>query len=75
MLSDKSGVDLSGVKFGINPFCEIALEEALRFKEKNWIESVIAVTIGPESAQSVLRTALALGADKAIHINTQLSTD
>ncbi len=61
------GVDFKGVKFSMNPFCEIALEEALRLKEKG-ASSVHAVTVGPASAGDVLRTALALGADRATHV-------
>lgn len=52
----------------MNPFCEIAIEEAVRLKEKNKVSEIIALTIGPKQSQETLRTALALGADKAIHI-------
>ena len=62
------GVDLKGVKFSMNPFCEIALEEALRLKERGVAASVHAVTVGPLSTGDVLRTALALGADRATHV-------
>ncbi|MGV6807285.1 MAG: electron transfer flavoprotein subunit beta/FixA family protein [bacterium] len=68
--SDGSGVDLNNVKMSINPFCEIAVEEAVRLKEKGTATEVIAVTAGPQQAQEQLRTALALGADRAIHIQT-----
>ncbi|WP_372761091.1 electron transfer flavoprotein subunit beta/FixA family protein [Pseudoalteromonas sp.] len=68
--SDKSDVDLTNVKMAMNPFCEIAIEEAIRLKEAGTATEVIAVTIGPKAAQEQLRTALALGADKAIHIET-----
>ena len=68
MKSDFSGVVTEGVKHALNPFDEIAMEEAVRLKEKKIAKEVIAVTCGPPVAQEVLRTALALGADKAIHV-------
>lgn len=67
---DQSGVDTDGVKMSINPFDEIALEEALRIREHNQAEEVIAVTVGTSAAQQQLRTALAMGADRAIHVQT-----
>ncbi|KAI8471622.1 MAG: hypothetical protein J3K34DRAFT_384679 [Monoraphidium minutum] len=67
---DKSGVDLANVKMSMNPFCEIALEEALRLKEKKVVDEVVAVSAGPQQAQETLRTALAMGADRAIHVST-----
>ncbi len=63
---DGSGVDLANVKMSMNPFDEIAVEEALRLKEKGAATEVIAVSVGPEKAQETLRTALAMGADRAI---------
>lgn len=63
---DGSGVALDGVKMSINPFDEIALEEALRIRERNQATEVIAVAIGPEEVQTQLRSALAMGADRAI---------
>lgn len=63
---DGSGVDLANVKMSMNPFDEIAVEEALRLKEKGVATEVIAVSIGPDKAQETLRTALAMGADRAI---------
>jgi electron transfer flavoprotein beta subunit len=63
---DGSGVALDGVKMSINPFDEIALEEALRIKERNQASEVIAVAIGPDDVQTQLRSALAMGADRAI---------
>ena len=66
--SDGSGVDLANVKMSMNPFDEIAVEEAVRLKENGKAEEVVAVTIGPKKAQETLRTALAMGADRAIHI-------
>ena len=65
---DGSGVDLSNIKMSMNPFDEIALEEAIRIKEANRAEEIIAVSIGPEQSQETLRTALAMGADRAILI-------
>ena len=69
--ADKTDVDLANVKMAMNPFCEIAIEEAIRLKEAGTATEVVAVTIGNESSQEQLRTALALGADKAIHIETE----
>ena len=68
--SDNSDVDLTNVKMAMNPFCEIAIEEAIRLKEAGTATEVVAVTIGAKTSQEQLRTALALGADKAIHIET-----
>ena len=68
--ADHSDVDLTNVKMAMNPFCEIAVEEAVRLKEKGAASEVVAVTVGPKAAQEQLRTALALGADRAIHIET-----
>jgi len=67
---DQSGVDLANVKMSMNPFCEIAVEEAVRQKEKGAVTEVVAVSIGPAQAQETLRTALAMGADRAILIQT-----
>ena len=67
---DLSDVDLTNVKMAMNPFCEIAVEEAVRLKEKGVATEVVAVTVGPKAAQEQLRTALALGADRAIHVET-----
>ncbi|MCF6434054.1 electron transfer flavoprotein subunit beta/FixA family protein [Pseudoalteromonas sp. MMG022] len=67
---DSSDVDLSNVKMAMNPFCEIAVEEAIRLKEAGTASEVVAVSIGDKACQEQLRTALALGADKAIHIET-----
>ena len=68
MKSDFSGVVTEGVKHSMNPFDEIAMEEAVRLKEKKLVSEVIAVSCGPTQSQEVLRTALALGADRAIHV-------
>ena len=64
--ADRTGVDLTNVKMSINPFDEIAVEEAVRLKEKGKLSEIIAVSIGPAGAQETLRTALAMGADRAI---------
>src|SRR6478735_3300126 len=67
---DGSGVDLANVKMSMNPFDEIAVEEAIRLKEKGVVTEIIAVSIGPAKAQETLRTALAMGADRAILVQT-----
>ncbi|MBN8410861.1 MULTISPECIES: electron transfer flavoprotein subunit beta/FixA family protein [Halomonas] len=67
---DGSDVDLTNVKMAMNPFCEIAVEEAVRLKEQGVATEVVAVTVGPKAAQEQLRTALALGADRAIHVES-----
>jgi electron transfer flavoprotein beta subunit len=67
---DGSGVDLANVKMSMNPFDEIAVEEAIRLKEKGAASEIVAVSIGPARAQETLRTALAMGADRAILIQT-----
>ena len=69
--SDESGVDLNNVKMAINPFCEIAVEEAVRLKESGVAEEIVAVTIGSSAAQEQLRTSLALGADRAILVESE----
>ena len=63
---DQSGVDLANVKMSMNPFDEISVEEAVRLKEKGVVSEIVAVSIGPQQAQETLRTALAMGADRAI---------
>lgn len=73
--SDQSAVDLANVKMSINPFCEIAVEEAIRLKEKGVATEVVAVSIGDKSCQEQLRTALALGADRAIQVDTDESLE
>ncbi|HEX6071680.1 MAG TPA: electron transfer flavoprotein subunit beta/FixA family protein [Sphingomicrobium sp.] len=67
---DGSGVDLMNVKMSMNPFDEIAVEEAIRLKEKGQATEIVAVSIGPAKAQETLRTALAMGADRAILVQT-----
>ena len=66
--TDKSGVDLTNVKMSMNPFDEIALEEAIRIKESGSCSEIIAVSIGISQSQETLRTALAMGADRAVLI-------
>ncbi len=73
--SDGSGVDLDNAKMAINPFCEIAVEEAIRMKEAGVADEVIAVSIGPQAAQEQLRTALALGADRGILVESDEAVD
>jgi electron transfer flavoprotein beta subunit len=68
VLADHTGVDLNNVKMAMNPFCEIAIEEAVRLKEKGLANEVIAITVGDEKSQEQLRTAMALGADRSIWI-------
>ena len=71
--ADNSDVDLTNVKMAMNPFCEIAVEEAVRLKEKGMAEEIVVVSIGDKACQEQLRTALALGADRAIQIDTELN--
>jgi electron transfer flavoprotein beta subunit len=73
--ADGSGVELSNVKMSMNPFDEIAVEEAIRLKEKGKVTEIIAVSIGPQAAQETLRTALAMGADRAILIKTDVNCE
>lgn len=68
--SDGSGVDLNNVKMAINPFCEIAVEEAVRLKERGVASEVVAVSMGTKACQEQIRTALALGADRGILVET-----
>ena len=68
--SDGTGVDLANVKMSMNPFDEIAVEEAIRLKEKGVATEIVAVSVGPAKAQETLRTALAMGADRAILVQT-----
>ena len=71
--SDQSGVDIANVKMSMNPFDEIAIEEAVRLKEAGIATEVIAISAGPTACQETLRTALAIGADRAILVETELS--
>lgn len=70
-LVDGSGVDITNAKMSINPFCEIALEEAIRLKEQGHATEIVVVCIGSLAVHEQLRSALALGADRALHINTE----
>jgi len=69
--SDNSGIDLANTKMAINPFCEIAVEEAIRLKEAGIADEIIAVSIGPGNCQEQIRTALALGADRGILVKSE----
>ena len=69
--SDQSGVELNNVKMAMNPFCEIAVEQAIRLKESGSVDEIIVVTVGAAQSQETLRTALAMGADRAILIETE----
>ena len=73
--SDQNGVDLNNVKMSINPFCEIAVEEAVQIKEAGKADEVIVVSIGDTGSQETLRSALALGADRAILVETEEGSD
>ena len=70
-LSDNTDVDLNNVKMAVNPFCEIALEEAVKLKEAGQASEVVAVSVGKGDSQEQLRTALALGADRATLVETE----
>ena len=69
--ADQSGVETANVKMAMNPFCEIAVEEALRLKEAGVAEEVILFSAGPEKFQETIRTGLAMGADRGVHVNTE----
>jgi electron transfer flavoprotein beta subunit len=73
--ADGSAVELANVKMAMNPFDEIAVEEAIRLKEAGKVEEIIVVSIGPQQAQETLRTALAMGADRAILVKTDEQTE
>ena len=73
--ADGSGVELANVKMSMNPFDEIAVEEAIRLKEKGKVTEIVAVSIGPQQAQETLRTALAMGADRAILVKTDTTCE
>lgn len=68
--ADGTGIDLTNVKMSVNPFCEIAVEEAVRLKEAGVVTEIVAVSVGDKSAQEQIRTALALGADRGILVET-----
>ncbi len=69
--ADRSDVDLTNTKMAINPFCEIAVEEAVRLKEQGIASEIVVVSIGPKACQEQIRTAMAMGADQGIHIETE----
>ena len=69
--ADGSDVDLNNVKMAINPFCEIAVEEAVRLKESGTVTEIVAVSVGEANCQEQIRTALALGADRGIHVEVE----
>ena len=69
--ADGSGVDIANAKMSMNPFCEIAVEEAVRLKEKGVAEEIIVVSIGPQKAQEQIRAAMAIGADRGVLIETE----
>ena len=69
--SDGSAVELTNVKMSINPFCEIAVEEAVRLKEKGVVNEIVAVSVGSNQSQEQIRTALALGADRGVLVQTE----
>ncbi len=73
--SDETGVDLANVKMAMNPFCEIAVEEAVRLKEKGLADEVVVVSMGPKACQEQIRTALALGADRGIQVESDEALD
>ena len=73
--ADNSGVDLTNAKMAINPFCEIAVEEAVRLKEKGVASEIVVVSVGDKSCQEQIRTALALGADRGIQVDTDVTLD
>jgi len=68
--SDGTGVELANVKMSMNPFDEIGVEEAIRLKEKGQVTEIVVVSIGPAKAQETIRTALAMGADRGILVET-----
>ncbi|MDF3061673.1 MAG: electron transfer flavoprotein subunit beta [Microvirga sp.] len=72
---DGSGVELANVKMSMNPFDEIAIEEAIRLKEQGKATEIVAVSIGPQAAQETIRTALAMGADRGILVKTDQTTE
>ena len=73
--ADQSGVELANVKMAMNPFDEIAVEQAIRFKEAGAASEVVAISIGPEQSQETIRTALAMGADRGIHVLASHDTE
>merc|ERR1712159_101329 len=72
---DKTGVEMANVKMSMNPFCEIAMEQAIRMKEAGTATEVVAISVGPAKSQETLRTALAMGADRGIHVETDANLE
>ena len=72
VMADRTGVELANMKMSMNPFCEIAVEEAIRMKEKKLAAEVVVVSVGPAQCAETLRQALAMGADRAVHVATEL---
>jgi electron transfer flavoprotein beta subunit len=72
---DRSGVELANVKMAMNPFCEIAVEEAVRLREAGTASEIVVVSAGPQGCQETIRTALAMGADRGIHIPAEASLE
>ncbi|MYD78845.1 MAG: electron transfer flavoprotein subunit beta/FixA family protein, partial [Gammaproteobacteria bacterium] len=70
--ADRSGVELNNVKMAMNPFCEIAVEESIRMKESGAAEELVVVAAGPQQSQETIRTALAMGADRGILVQTDI---
>lgn len=73
--ADQTGVDLANVKMSMNPFCEIAVEEAVRLQEAGVATEIVVVSIGPAQTQETIRTALAMGADRGILVNTEVNVE
>lgn len=73
--SDQTGVELANIKMAMNPFCEIAVEEAVRLKEKNIVKEIVIVSIGATQAQETIRTALAMGGDRGILVQTDVAVE
>jgi len=72
---DKLGIEKNNVRMSLNPFCELAVEEAVRLKEQKIAKEIVVVSIGPKKAIEVMRTAMAMGADRGIHVLTDAATD
>jgi len=72
---DKLGVEKNNVRMSLNPFCELAVEQAVRMKEQKLVKEIVVVSIGPKKAIEVMRTAMAMGADRGIHVLTDSETD
>lgn len=73
--SDQTGVELANVKMAMNPFCEIAVEEAVRLKEKGIVTEIVVASIGPAQAQETVRTGLAMGADRGVLVQTDVAVE